>query len=86
MKILTMILLGVTLVFGAIDINTAGKKDLTSLSGIGVKKAEAILVYRDKHCFKNINELTNVKGIGKKIVAKNKDSLTASSCKKKKKK
>ena len=82
MKILTMLLLGVTLMFGAVDINTAGKKELVSLSGIGAKKAEAIMEYRKANCFKSIDELAKVKGIGKKTVEKNKDNLTAGACKK----
>ena len=83
MKILVIILLTVTLMFGSVDINTAGKKELTSLSGIGVKKADMILSYRDTKCFKSIDELTNVKGIGKKTLLKNRDNLTASECKRK---
>ncbi|MFT5660637.1 MAG: competence protein ComEA [Sulfurimonas sp.] len=83
MKILTMMLLGMSLLFGAVDINTATKKELTGLNGIGSTKADMILSYRDIKCFKNIDELTNVKGIGKKTVLKNKDNLTASACKKK---
>ncbi|MCD4668190.1 MAG: helix-hairpin-helix domain-containing protein [Sulfurimonas sp.] len=82
MKILTMILLGVTLMFGAVDINTAGKKELVGLSGIGAKKADAIIEYRDANCFKSIDELAKVKGIGKKTVEKNRDNLTAGACKK----
>jgi len=81
MKILTMILLGVTLMFGAVDINTAGKKDLVTLSGIGAKKADAIIAYRDVKCFSNIDELVKIKGIGLKIIAKNRDNLVASECK-----
>ena len=83
MKILTMILLGVTLMFGAVDINSAGKKELSSLTGIGAKKADTILEYRKTKCFKNVDELANVKGIGKKTVDKNRDNLTAGACKKK---
>ncbi|WP_455756626.1 ComEA family DNA-binding protein [Sulfurimonas sp.] len=81
MKFLTIVLLCVTFVFGAVDINTAGKKELVTLSGIGKAKASAILKYRSSKCFKNVNELTKVKGIGKKIILKNKDNLTASKCK-----
>ena len=81
MKVLTMILLGVTLLFGAVDINSAGKKDLISLSGIGAKKADAIIEYRDTNCFKNVDELAKVKGIGKKTIDKNRDNLTAGECK-----
>ena len=66
MKILTMIFLGVTLLFGAVDINTADVKELSGLNGVGAKKADAIIVYRTANCFKSIDELTKVKGIGKK--------------------
>ncbi len=81
MKILTMLLLGITLIFGAVDINTAGKKELVSLSGIGAKKADAIIEYRKANCFKSVDELAKVKGIGKKTVSKNMDNLIISECK-----
>ena len=80
MKILMMFVLGVSVLFGAVDINTADKKELSSLSGVGMKKAETIIAYREANCFKSISELSNVKGIGTKTVAKNKDNLTASKC------
>ena len=82
MKILTMILLGVTLMFGAVDINTAGKKELVGLSGIGAKKADTIIEYRKVNCFKTIQELAKVKGIGDKTIEKNSDNLIVSECKK----
>ena len=82
MKILTIVLLGVSLLFGAIDINSASKKELSSLNGIGAKKAELIIAHRDLNCFKNVNELILVKGIGEKIIDKNRDNLSAGSCKK----
>jgi len=81
MKILAMIVLGVSLLVGAVDINTANQKELSSLNGIGTKKADAIIAYRSTNCFDNIDELINVKGIGTKTVEKNKDNLTASECK-----
>ena len=83
MKILAMILVSVTLMFGSVDINTADKKELITLHGVGAKKADMILSYRDIKCFKNVAELVNVKGIGKKTILKNKKNLTASACKKK---
>lgn len=82
MKILAMLVIGITLVFGAVDINTAGKKELMNLKGIGAKKADAILEYREAKCFKNVNALKNVKGIGPKFIEKNKKNLEASRCKK----
>lgn len=81
MKILAMIFLGVSLLFGVVDINTADKKELSSLSGIGASKAAAIIEYRSANCFKSINELANVKGIGNKTVEKNRKNLSVSECK-----
>lgn len=49
-----------------LNINTADAATLAgSLKGIGQKKAEAIVAYRDEHGpFKSVDELVNVKGIG----------------------
>jgi competence protein ComEA len=55
-----------------IDINTADVKALSSLKGIGTKKAEAIIEYRMNHGkFTSIEDLSKVEGIGKKVVDKN---------------
>ncbi len=82
MKLLVILALGVSLLFGAVDINTAGKKELMSLKGVGDKKAAAIIDYRKGKCFKNVHALANVKGIGPKFLEKNKKNLKASKCKK----
>lgn len=84
MKILAMVLLGASLLFGAVDINSADKKELMTLKGIGEKKADAVLLYRKANCFKSVDDLTAVKGIGPKFIAKNKKDLKAGKCKKKK--
>ncbi|WP_430609237.1 helix-hairpin-helix domain-containing protein [Enterococcus sp. DIV0876] len=50
-----------------IDLNQADLAQLQTLPGIGVKKAEAIIQYREEHgFFKSIDELTKVSGIGDK--------------------
>jgi competence protein ComEA len=50
-----------------IDLNTATAAQLTTLPGIGPKKAEAIVQYRtEKGRFMAIEELKAVKGIGEK--------------------
>ena len=60
-----------------ININTATKAELTSLSGIGDAKAEDIINYRTQNGnFKSIDDIKNVKGIGDAIFAKIKDYIT----------
>jgi competence protein ComEA len=56
-----------------ININTANAGALSeALTGIGLKKAEAIVAYRETFGdFHDALELTEVKGIGKSTVEKN---------------
>lgn len=60
-----------------VNINSADAKTISdSLSGIGLKKAEAIVKYRtDKGPFKTAEDLSNVAGIGDKTVEKNKKDI-----------
>lgn len=59
-----------------IDINKADKELLSQLPGIGPKTADSIIKYRKKNGkFKSINDLTSVKGIGDKTLAKLKPYL-----------
>ena len=52
-----------------ININTADKAALMTLSGIGEKKALSIIEYRTQNGpFSDISELSLVSGIGKKTV------------------
>lgn len=60
-----------------ININTASAEQLTSLKGIGPKKAQAIIEFRKKNGkFKKLEDLMLVKGIGKKTFEKIKPYLT----------
>jgi len=63
-----------------VNVNTADAKTISeALSGIGLKKAEAIVKYRtEKGLFKTAEDLTNVKGIGEKTVEKNKNDILLS--------
>ena len=81
MKFFTMLVVSFGLLFSSVDINTANADELSSLNGIGSTKAQSIITYRKGHCFKSINELSNVKGIGSKTIAKNKLNITVSACK-----
>jgi competence protein ComEA len=67
--------------FAAVDINTATVKELSSLKGVGVKKAEAIVEYRKGHCFQSVDDLHHVKGIGIKIMEQSKANLKVGKCK-----
>lgn len=59
-----------------IKLNTASVSQLQQLNGVGEKKALAIIEYRQQHGgFKTIDELNNVKGIGPKLLEKNKARL-----------
>lgn len=60
-----------------IHLNQADAKVLThSFPGIGEKRALAIVNYRQQHGnFKSVNDLANVRGIGRKFVQKNATKL-----------
>lgn len=50
---------------GKISLNTATAQELTTLTGVGEKTAQAIIAYRDAHGgFTSIDELQQIKGIG----------------------
>jgi competence protein ComEA len=60
-----------------VNINTADAQTIAdSLGGIGIKKAQAIVDYRDKNgVFKTIDDLARVSGIGAKTIEKNKADI-----------
>lgn len=74
-KIFIFLLLGITLSFAKINLNSASEYELKSLWAIGPAKARAIIKYREKHPFKSIEELKNVKGIDNQIFERNKDQI-----------
>lgn len=60
-----------------ININTADTSELALLEGIGDKKAQAIVEYREKNGrFRTVEELTNVSGISASILEKNIERIT----------
>lgn len=59
-----------------VNLNTATKEQLCQITGIGDKKADLILQYRQEHGqFKSVDELKEINGFGEKTVAKLKDQL-----------
>ena len=62
---------------GIININTASKEELMTISGIGDAKAEAIIKYREENDgFDTIEDIMNVSGIGEALFNQIKDYIT----------
>ena len=59
-----------------ININTASLEELTTLKGIGEKKAQKIIEYRTKTPFTSKEQIMEVSGIGESIYNKIKDNIT----------
>ncbi|MGG0204743.1 helix-hairpin-helix domain-containing protein [Bacillus mycoides] len=61
---------------GKVQINTASKEQLEKITGIGSRKAESILKYREEHGpFQKIEDLLEIDGIGAKSLEKIKDQI-----------
>ena len=62
---------------GPVNINTADAATIAQeLKGIGLKRAQAIVEYRTKHGpFKSADELSLIKGIGTKVIQKNRADI-----------
>ncbi|MBD3585416.1 helix-hairpin-helix domain-containing protein [Salinimonas sp. HHU 13199] len=62
-----------------LDLNLVTAEELATLPGIGIKKAESIIQYREeKGRFLEVEQLTEVKGIGPKLLAKIQNKLQVS--------
>lgn len=60
-----------------VNINTATKEELMTITGIGESKADAIIKYREENGnFKSIEDIQNVSGIGEFLFESIKDYIT----------
>lgn len=61
-----------------VNVNTADAATIAAaMNGVGLAKAEAIVAYRKEHgAFRSLEQLADVKGIGLKIVEKNRASIS----------
>ena len=63
----------------AVNINTATKEELTSLKGVGEKRAQEIIDYRKKNGdFKSVDDLEKVPGIGPGIMKQIRSDVSVS--------
>ena len=62
-----------------VNINTATKEELTTLKGVGEKRAQEIINYRTKNGpFKTVDDLEKVSGIGPGIMKQIRSEVTTS--------
>jgi len=67
--------------FASVDLNNASLDELLSLNGIGKAKSQKIIAYREVNgCFESVDELANIDGISKKIIAANRTTLSIGKC------
>lgn len=69
-KIFLFLFLSLSVAFASINFQSASKDQLMAISGIGEKKAEAIMEYRKKNKIKSVDDLKNIKGFGSKMIEK----------------
>ena len=72
-----LLFVSLTVTVAPININTANSTEIANaLNGIGLKKAEAIINYREKNgSFSSLDQLNRVKGIGKKTLKNNQQDI-----------
>ena len=60
-----------------INLNTASREELMTLSGVGEARADAIISYREQHGgFSSIEEIMQIEGIAEKSFEKLRDQIT----------
>lgn len=68
-KIITLLLLSVSLLLASINLQTASKVELMSIKGIGPKKADQIIEYRKTNVLQSANDLKDLKGFGEGLIS-----------------
>jgi competence protein ComEA len=76
--LLALLISPLTVADQPVNINTADAEALSAaINGVGPSTAEAIVRYREQHGpFASVEDLTRVRGVGERTVAKSRDNLT----------
>lgn len=74
-RVIWALLLSFSCMVASIDLNSASKDQLMSIQGIGAKKAERIIEFREKQAFQSVKDLEKIKGFGAKLIEKIKDKV-----------
>lgn len=69
-----------SLAMSASMVETVSKDKLGCIKGLGVKRVEAIVIYRKSHEIDTLEELLNIRGIGKGILSNIKNDTQKKSC------
>jgi len=77
-KIIVLLMLSVSFMFAALNLQTATKDELMSIKGIGPVKADRILKYRKSNTINSADDLQNIKGFGSKVISNVKSNNTVS--------
>ena len=80
-KIIVLLMLSVSFMLAAINLQTASKNELMSIKGIGPVKADQIIKYRKSNTIKSASDLQNIKGFGPGIIENVKGNKTVSKAK-----
>ncbi|MGM0623842.1 MAG: ComEA family DNA-binding protein [Campylobacterota bacterium] len=76
LKIVSLVLALALTLAAAVNVNTASKEELQTISGVGPVTAERIIEYRQSNGkFETKEDLTNVRGIGTNTLEKIKNDV-----------
>ena len=80
-KIIVLLMLSVSFIFAAVNLQTASKDELMSIKGVGPVKADQIIKYRKSNKINSADDLKNIKGFGPGIISNVKGNKTVSKAK-----
>jgi len=61
-------------------VQNAPKEKLKCIKGLGIKRVQSIATYRQKNTINSLDELLNIKGIGKALLNNIKNDVQKKSC------